>query len=244
MKKLIVLATLLAVTASQAAVVYWVGDALPGATSDYMDGTGWTDDFATSYGTSPLSTDSHGLIGNWGAPTIWPTISSAVPAGNTPTVVGVGWDNAYGQLDVVAGGSMSVGNLIVAFDGTGTASAGVLNMSGGAVTTSQLDLGVGVSVGTVNMSGASVLHAGTASAANGSTINMADSAFFLINGDWTGAGLVGAVIFATDVGTSIQEVYNATDARTEWTVIPEPATLGMVAALGGALLFIRRRFII
>ena len=219
-KKIIIAWVLfIGVVSTQAAVSYWVGDGGGwGGTADYMDGNSWTTDFANPYGSSPLSTDSNGLVGSWGSPTVWPTISSVIPAANVPSDLGVGWDNPYGELNIVAGGQYN-GHVTVGYDGTGTPSQGVLNMTGGTLVATPLTLGVGASVGTVNLSGNSLLHASNASAANGSRVNLADDSIFMINGDWTPYNLVGSIVFATAGGTRIQEVYNSVNDRTEYTVV-------------------------
>ena len=244
MKKLIVLATLLAVTASQAAVVMWAGDGGGfSGTSDYMDGNGWTDNWGTPYGSAPLNTDSHGLIASTVSPTLWPTVSSAVPAGNVPQTLGVGWDSSYGELNIADGGSLVAGHVYLGF-AANVASAGTLNITGGYMV-ANLHVGYAAfgGTGTVNQSGG-VLHLSAIDFVNG-VINLSDNAYFLVNGDITGANPIGnGMIVAPVAGQSVVEFYNATDGRTEYTVIPEPATLGLFAVFGGAALFIRKKFMI
>ena len=104
--------------------------------------------------------------------------------------------------------------------------------------------------GIVNLSGSSVLHAGVLSfgAAGGNgVVNMEGNSRFLVNTDVTGSDFIGSgLILAINAGAgkSIQEVYVPANNWTEYTVIPEPATLGMVALLGGGLLWIRKWFAI
>ncbi len=235
MKKLFTIIALLTVCAvsTQAAVVYWTGDAWgnPG-TTDYADGNSWSASFPDPYGTPPLSTDSHGLI----TPTyttLIPTISSTIA--QTPTALGIGWDTD-GTLNVVAGASAVFNEVYLpAFESQ--VNLGTLNMSGGYFVATTFSLGWGQSIGTVNMSGG-ILHLGAVNWNNG-VINLSDSAWLLINGDQTGLDLVGNGWIAAPAGKTVVEEYNAGDARTEYTVVPEPATFGLLAILG--LAFLRRK---
>ena len=238
MKKLLTIIVLLAVCAvsTQAAVVYWTGDAWgnPG-TDDYADGNSWSagGEWPTPYGTPPLSTDSHGLI-TPAVATFWPTISSTIA--QTPIALGIGWDSD-GTLNVVDGALVTFNEVYLpAFETQ--VNLGTLNISGGNMIAAVLNVGYGVSIGTVNQSGG-ILHCGSVVWNNG-VVNLSDSAFFLINGDQTALDLVGNGWIATPTpGNSVVEVYNATDARTEYTVVPEPATLGLLSLLGFA--FLRRK---
>jgi hypothetical protein len=42
--------------------------------------------------------------------------------------------------------------------------------------------------------------------------------------------------------SSISGNFHVYDVTAEYTVIPEPATLSLIAAFGGGVLFVRRRF--
>ena len=242
MKKWLVLVALLVGAAStQAAVVYWTGDAWTnGGTDDYADGNSWSASgvWPTPYGTPPLAGDSHGLI-TPAVATIWPTISSAIT--ETPDALGIGWDSD-GTLNVVDGASVVFNTVYLpAFETQ--VNHGTLNISGGSMVANSLQLGWGTSVGTINQSGGT-LHLGTAAWQNG-VVNLSDTAFFLIIGDQTALDLVGnGWIQAPVAGESVVETWNAGENRTEYTVIPEPATLGMVALMGGGMLWIRKRLMI
>lgn len=239
MKKLLVLAALLVASAvsTQAAVVYWTGDGWGnGGTDDYADGNSWSADWPTPYGSAPLSTDSHGLI-KPDIATFWPTISSTIA--ETPDTLGIGWDSD-GELNVVDGASVVFNNVYLpAFETQ--VNHGTLNMSGGyMVAGGFLNLGWGVSVGTVNQSGG-VLHCNIVNWHNG-VVNLSDTAYFLINGNQTSLDLVGnGWIQAPVAGQSVVEYWNEGAGRTEYTVIPEPATLGLFGLIGGGLLWIRKR---
>jgi hypothetical protein len=238
MKKLlvIVMTAMMAVSAvsTQAAIVYWASTGL-GGTADYADGNSWTDDWATPYGSIPLSTDSHGLITIVGGVT-QPIISSAIA--QAPAMLGIGWDIGYGELNMVAGGSITANDMIMGFDGNNPAE-GVLNISGGTmVIGGTLSVGWVSSTGTVNQSGG-ILHLALPPTFNHGVINLSDTAFFLINGDQTGLGLVSNGWVTTAPPETVSEVYNSGDGLTEYTVIPEPAFLGFIAL--GALALIRRK---
>ena len=241
MKKLIVLATLLAVTASQGAVVRWGGNALGGST-DWADGGSWTADFATTYGV-PTAADSHALIGdqsgNFGVINM-PIISSVV--NDVPGAIGVGWDDAWGGLTVADGGQLIMSQLYVGWGGAITSTGQLTMATGSFMTGGGLNLGSGGdNRGSVFMTGG-LIHVGAVALGDGARVDMGGDALFFVNGDFTGAGLIDSTIFAIGAGESVVETYNSADGRTEWSVIPEPATFGLFALMGGALLFARRNF--
>jgi len=230
MKKwLVLVALLMGVVSTQAAVVYWTGDAWTnGGTDDYADGNSWSASFTTPYGTPPLSADSHGLITPIAA-TIWPTISSVIA--ETPDALGIGWDSD-GTLNVVAGASVVFNTVYLpAFETQ--VNHGTLNISGGAMVANSLQVGWGTSVGTINQSGGT-LHLGAAVWQNG-VVNLSDTALFLINGDQTALDLVGnGWIQAPVAGQEVHETWNAGENWTEYTVgsaLPDPFTAFTAANL-------------
>ena len=239
MKKLLVIIAMLAICAvsSQAAVIIWTGDLFPGGNGNYTNGLSWTADTTTPYGSIPLATDSHGLVGSW-VTAVMPTIDTVIP--EAPTMLGIGWDlGGYGELNVVPGGSITANDVYIGFDDNNP-SKGVLNISGGnMVVGATLTVGGNNgSTGTVNQSGG-VLHLALPPVFNHGVINLSDTAFFLINGDQTGLDLVGNGWVATAAPKIVAEVYNSIDGRTEYTVVPEPAFLGFIVL--GALALIRRK---
>ena len=222
MKKTLVLAAILAVAAisAQAAVVYWAGDysGVGGVGNySYTNGTRWTADLSTQYGTPPLSTDSHGLITFAGTVTVWPVIDTAIPAGNVPETIGVGWDNGDGTLNIADGGSINIGTMYIGLHSTGTVNMTAGYMVGGPVTLGY-PAGSGGGMGVINQSGG-VIHLASIAWYDG-VVNLSDTAFFLINGDQTGLDLVGNGWITAPAGKIVAENYNSVDDRTEYTVIP------------------------
>lgn len=246
MKKRLILVAMLVVCAvgAQAAVVKWAGTHFDGS-ADYADGSSWTiDGFSTSYGSMPQSADSHGLIGSW-ASTEMPTISSAIM--QAPSTLGIGWDNFYGELNLVDGGSIYAKKVILGYNGT-VASVGVLNISGGLMVVGEElklggDNGALATSGTINQTGG-ILHLAAAPVFNNGVINLSDTAVFKINGDQTALDLVGnGFVQASVAGQSVVESYNSGSNLTEYTVIPEPATLGLFALSSVGILWFRKYLI-
>ena len=240
MKKLIILATLLAVSASQAAVLTWIGDSL-GGSADAADGQSWSaDGGATAAGVAPSSADTHALVTS-SHTTLMPTISADfIGAGATaPGTFGIGWDATTAQLTIANGGSYNAGGVVISSgtgDGTLVIEAGGTFYAGGYLVLSQ----TGVGAGNVDMTGG-VLWT-PALVVNNGNINMADGAVFAHAGDTTGNAWENSVVLATGAGESIVSNFDGTN--TNYTVIPEPATFGLVAAFGGAILFLRKKIMI
>ena len=123
---------------------------------------------------------------------------------------------------------MNDGTLDVAVNlewGTRVGGTGHINLYGGTITTAALGMN-GTGAGTMD------IEAGT----------------LIVNGDITatlaflqGSGWITAY---GGTGTVLMDYNNINVGQTTLYAIPEPATLGMVAAFGGALLFIRRKFMI
>lgn len=258
MKKLLVLAAILAGGIAQADVYYWASSLLGG------DGTTWDgSNFynATTSGIGPTpDADDHIIIDEFalGFPiATMPVINSNVGSVNVLTP---GWGYAgTSSVTITDGGWISVG----AFARLGHAvdAVGILNMTGGYMVSATLHIGFNDVAGSaggsgiVNLSGNAVLHCGNAgfgqqfpdyapgTAQDGTgVVNMEGAARFLINGDVGANYIADGWVQAVNAGESIQREWVAESGWTEFTVIPEPATLGLFGLIGGGLLWFRKRF--
>lgn len=263
--KWVVLVALLVGGSAQASIKAWVGN-----TPDWSNAANWFDGVTGLPGVPGGADDvyfdtDYSLFGPVPAPTALPTINSLVPG---VSLFIISPFNAT-QVTIVNGGSITVGALarIGHGDLAGGGATGTLNMTGGSMIASSFQLGYNENNGTnslvsghgiVNLSGSAVLHAGSmafgqemaafgfdVNADGAGQLNMTDSALFLVNGDITGSAAtwVGTgMISATGIGESISYSYNGIDDRTEFTVVPEPATFGLFALMGGGMLWVRKRF--
>ena len=241
MKKLIILATLLAVTASQADLD-WVGSTF-GGSGDFADGNSWSADGGVSAaGRIPDGTDTYALLKVALAPGVWPTISTDL-TGGTAAVMYVGLEAASGAQLTVANGGIFNGNQVIIAGGDGDAKL-VIEDGGAFYASSYLLLSQnGTGTGNVEMTGG-VLWTPNLAVSKGNVF-MSGGAMFAHAGDTTGNGLENTVLLASNAGESIAvSAFDAVNNRTVYTVIPEPATFGLVAAFGGALLFVRKKILI
>ncbi len=239
---LITVITLMAASA-QAGTIWWKGDDL-GGNAYYTNGLSWKQSgIATPYGQPPQNTDAYGLIndGNGGNLPM-PIVNSAVGSGDVPQMLAAGSDGP-GSLTVTNGGSITAINLAVGRGGAGEGklfvSAGTMTVSGD--TTIAAD---DTTSGIVEINNGGTLHLenspifGTAA---GSVINISGSSSkLIINTDVTSSNYVSnGHIAAPESGKSILENYDSGDDQTEYTVVPEPATLGLLSLL--SLLFLRKK---
>jgi len=177
-----------------------------------------------------------------------PTIGSNV---GTVNDLLMGWTTAQASdLTIGIGGSLGV--VALARLGHLAGSTSTIDMTGGLLNIATFHVGFSGD-GIVNMSGDAVLDVaglgfGYQFAAGGTgAINMEGNSLLKIDGDLSGAGGFGEVwtgngsIVAINGGDSISYSYNGGTGQTEFTVIPEPATLGMFALMGGGMLWIRKR---
>ncbi len=157
----------------------------------------------------------------------------------------------------MSGGLLVATNYITA--GWGTTGAGemnLINMSGGELRTGDLELGrfgdgtFNLSDGVVNLN-----YYGNGAYTNGLVFdsNGGDGLLDItgngtlnwLGGDFTGevnAFVLSGDIIASGDGQFVSAVYDSGSNITVVTAIPEPATLGLLAFLGGAMLWIRRTF--
>lgn len=205
---------------------WWSAD--DGGPSTHTPGVGdvvYIDDdlFGNPLGTMPslstASSISDLLVGDASGGAMTLNTGAALDVSNWMYVGGVAGSSTLnmndGTLDVV-------GNLEW---GTRAGGTGHINLYGGTITTAVLGMS-GSGTGTMD------IEAGT----------------LIVNGDQTGAlsFLQGSGWITAYGGTgTVMMDYNVTNAgQTTLYAIPEPATLGMVALMGGGILFIRRKFMI
>ena len=232
MKKLIITSAVVLAAVSSQAIYTWTDT----SGDDWATAANW------SAGVLPPSPDNNTRINNMNS--TWPTLRSTVP---NVSILGIAYDSNGAQgdaiLNVVDGGEVAAISALY----IGVRSVGVLNMSGGLVTsTGVMSFGHGTGTGTANLSGNAVLFATGATDVRwvgaSSVVNISDDAIFLVNGDHTGADwITNGLIVAPEAGHHIEASVDGL-GRTHFVAIPEPATIGLFAGLGGALLFIRKRF--
>lgn len=262
MKKLVILAVLLAMVSgsAQADTLGW-GAFFDG---DFANAGNWFEGGpSTMPGMDDLYIDSdYTPFGAGIIPAAMPTLSS-LSTNAYMLIVNPFYD---ASMTITAGGELRVG--LLARLGQGNlmnGSTGTLNMDGGYMVSGILEIGHNLNDGTntvqsangvVNMSGNAILHTANLSFGQGiagygfdaaatgiGQVNMTDETLFVVNGDHTAESWVGdGWITAVGAGESISVFYNSIDARTEYTVIPEPTTLGLLGLVGAGMLCIRRRF--
>ena len=175
------------------------------------------------------------------------TIQTGVGGGNWAWIGGGGGLSGAGTLVLDAGTGFHASALVVGSGGYGTVvNSGDVHVWGDfyldawSAAAGHLQL----NDGSFQVDGAIAAWGGAA------TMDLADGTF-LVNGDQVASlttWINGGSITANGGPSTIADFnldYNTTNAGfTTLSVIPEPATLGLVAAFGGALLMIRRKLMI
>lgn len=242
--KMLILTTLLVAGVVHADHYNWVGSLWVPPGTDWTATTSWFVQETGGAATALPGAATHVIIDEYlygNHITTMPTLSANIGAVQYLTL---GWDNVgTTSMNVADGGNVYVSGFATL--GHLPGSSGTLNMTGGALVANILNVGNDGS-GVANLSGNSLLHAGLVGfGSGGGVVSMAENALFVVNGDVTGSDLVGTGhVVALNAGESIREFYNADLARTEFSVIPEPSTLGLVALLGSGLLWVRKRSMI
>ena len=147
------------------------------------------------------------------------------------------------------GGSLTVGTDLML--GAHNGGSGTLNMTAGTVTAGQLFVAfddgasdVSQQTGVLNLSGGTV-NAGAFFMNAQGYVDISGNGKLVINGDVTGNINTwignGQIVGDGGAGTASASYDIGSDTT---TVIPEPGTLGMVALMGGGLLWVRRKFMI
>jgi len=160
----------------------------------------------------------------------------------TASTLGVGWDGA-GTLTLNSGAVNATAVMNVA---VGAAATGLVEVNGGVLTVAGLNAGASTGSATIDLTGGQIINnGGFVQNANAvfnigagefvfATATVADVNWAIDNGGgtWNFAGDNGNVRSVTDNGSGGVVV----------TAIPEPATMGLMALVGGALLGFRRMF--
>ena len=225
------------------------------ADGDWSDSTKWSGgdigdgtDSVRIYGGNTATLDYNESVGTLDFGNLNGSSDSGyldISGGNTLTVAG-GVRLAWSGTATTSGISVSNGTLVAASLSMSAKadSDTTLNIySGGTVDLSgELSMGVnGMSIGSlINIDGGTV-NAGSYVAKANTIIALSNGGKFVLDGDQTslmnlraGQGYI--------TGAEGPAVY--ADGVTTLAAIPEPATLGLLACFGGAVLFVRRRFAI
>ncbi|RKX47317.1 MAG: hypothetical protein DRP64_01415 [Verrucomicrobia bacterium] len=214
MKKcLVVVALLVGAFSAQGAQLYWTA----AIDDDFSKSGNWlSNDFSSVSAVVPGLDDTAEI--HSGVTAITPVISTSIPVVGT---VHVGSNSPTGTLSVVEGGSInSVGILRV-----GQAAVGTLTMTGGYIVGDQLRVGDNGGTGTINMSGASVLHFVSANfeLGLGGVMSMADNARLVVNSATTNdaaSWIANGFIVAANAGAGETIVYTNTGDNITFSVLP------------------------
>ncbi len=173
-------------------------------------------------------------------------------SGGTVTTTKINVGQAGDGTLTITGGNLTAGTFRAeSHDGY----TGVINLTAGTVHADKVIMGLN---GTLNLASAATLDTYTnmSFAANGLLVWEGDrsSEVATLAGDGTFAGADGVVDISTlTLGVDYDEAFgtgsellvykydSGADETKVWTVIPEPATLGLVSFVGLATLFVRRR---
>ena len=264
----LVITAMMAISSAQAVGLFWVADYVSGdPAAVWSSPSSWWDG-GTGFGVPTAGDTAYVMDIITGIQVPFQVIIQSDVSASVPDFLFVSWFDAdTGTVNIVTGGSTAqnhvrLGNGIHAFAtlnmNGGYMVSGILEVG---YNLTNADIAVAAASAVVNMSGSSIIHAGNLWFGQESghygvlplcdgegVIHMEDSAWLLVNGDLTAATGDGRAdtwvandyVDANGVpGKSIAFIYNAVDARTEFTVIPEPATFGLIAILG--LAFLRKK---
>jgi len=148
-------------------------------------------------------------------------------------------NNGASDTTLINTGSITAGTLFLSVAGTSQ-----FDMNGGAVDVSSFQMVEG-GIGHLNLHGGTITTSAFGLNGNGGyTIDVTGTGTLIADGDHTGGldFMIGAGLITGDAG--LDAVYDIGTGKTTLSVIPEPATLSMVALLGGGMLWIRKRFTI
>ena len=226
----------------------WVGGVAPGAADQMQIRNG---------GTSPVITaDTTVTEVSMGGMAWRGTVAATVPNTLTlqsGTLTATGWflmgfeDNTTNTFNM-SGGTLNVGTDF--FIGAHEGGSGTYNMSGGTATAGNFAIGWPGAGGGDPQFGQVYLTGGTITSGNfylepAGQLDITDGDLY-VNDDRTGdvATWIGSSQLTAFGGSgTVLSSYNAGTNQTHISgVIPEPATFGLVALMGGGLLFVRKCF--
>lgn len=245
-KRLALTAALALAGVVQAEDIHWVGGA-SGGTSAWEDPVSWHNAHQGGAAGLPVVGDSlfiqQSFFGGSGNDTInLPVLSSTTPVlGDVYLSLQPTTPAQYGQLDIVSSGNFSAANLVLARAG---GSMAVLNMSGtatAAVNGFFLADTAGAGTALINLSDSASLNILI------DTIDGAGTWSMVMDGSATftsaGADLAWANTLITSLnGSDSIQVADIGGGNLQYTVIPEPSTLGLFALMGGGMMWFRKRF--
>jgi len=264
MKNMIVTAAVLAVAGSASAESIWSG----AVDNDWNTAGNW-DNAPVAWSTSNVTVDVVGAVVNKGAGNDMPgqgainivngalNVSGHIGggmmrvgqgAGNSGAVTVVSGDGSFGGWKSLQlwGSSIGEGGEGSFVNNGGTTLMGVTGAWFVLGTTGTMNLNGGYTIVDVDATGATVIIDGVIDLAGGALAFKGDvlseAGQWILDQHLTSYGRTAD---ASDYTSKFAFDYDTTNAGyTTITAIPEPATLGMVAAFGGALLFVRRKFMI
>ncbi len=255
---LIIIITLLAVSISQATTYRWLGGLYGGTGGgDWTAANNWYDGASLST-VVPGASDTAQLDGLFGGNTLptMPIVDSDVGS-LTMLMFGMN-EGGTATLTIQNNGQINAGTLMRI--GHLDNSTGIVNMTSGYLETASAQIGYQEDGypstggdGIINMSGSCTQRFGALgfgqdqSTSYGGTgvIHMRDNAVLIVNGDMVTSGSAahwidtGAIDTAGIATKYIAPVYNSGNNWTEFTVVPEPGTIGLLCLLG--LAFLRKK---
>jgi len=234
-RTLIIAGLLIAAYGAHAATLTWASTVVGGEGTDWAIANNWFDGGASL--NPPVAGDTV-QIGDLFGNTInnWPTVDSAGQAAAT-VIVGQG-DTA--ELNIATGGELTVSGFLY----VGNTFEGTLNMTGGTLNVGNLRFVNVASAGHIDLHGGTINAAAMNLDGSGlSTIDVQGDGMLITGGDQTGAMnfLISEGWITGDAG--LAATFDG-GSNTTTLAIPEPATFGMVALMGGGILWIRKRFMI
>lgn len=198
-----------------------------------VSGFGQNGDFTLGQGNNPLGTGSL-EVQSGGILNVAGILYNANRADGTANISGTvnvgshlwtGWNSGFtGTYNINDGGELNVSGML-GLNWQNNGGIGIINVNdGGTLNLAQL-----------HGSGNSIQGSSLLTIAEGGVMYKSENFVSVINQYITDGKIVGAG------GATLDVSYDSGNNRTVVSVIPEPATIGLVALFGGGMLFMRRR---